>query len=99
MVGLRLGKQKDTILVAKIPKRLMQDKAYRLEDRRHTVPLVIADLDSNHSAGRQNLAGTCGDGSVAVEPIRSAIKRTQGIELPDFRLKRRDNARSDVRWV
>ena len=86
MARFRLGKQKDTILVAKIPKRLMKNKASRLEDGRHTLPLVIADLDSDRSTRCKNLAGTCGDGTVAVEPIRSSIKRTQGIELSDFRL-------------
>src|ERR1041385_1955695 len=71
----------------------------RFKNLSHFVGLSVAEFRHEFAAGLEKLCGLRREQRVKIQPVRPAIERRAWIEIPHFRLQRRDFAARNVRRV
>lgn len=72
---------------SKIARTAHEDEAMFFENRADSVRLIMSNFDCDVSVFLEMLPRSCGDGSVRIQSIWSAVERGKRIMVPHFTLK------------
>ena len=89
-------KHKDPVIAAIVPGHLAENEALRCKNRAHRFRLIISDFKGDDAVRHEMGRSTPGDGPLGVEPVRPAIQRRHGVEVPDLRFQRLDDLGCDI---
>jgi len=80
-------KGKGSAVSTKVICAFYENEAAGPEDRLDRIRLIVSDFNNYNASFQQMFRSTGRDSPIGIQPIRPAIERCEGIEIPDFALK------------